>query len=113
MAKIISNQYAEVLEFHVAPQVTPTEGLPYHEWFIEFEKAPDDLEKFAAELDKEMQAKNIYYKDLITGSVLRPLVITMVNKGGFQNMMKKRGKLGGQNKVPRLANDRSVADLLA
>ena len=59
-----------------------------------------------------MQQQNSYYKDLITGKVLQPLKITVVKKEGFKNYMKSVGKLGGQNKVPRLANDRKIADAL-
>jgi len=101
---------ASISEFTVAPQVNPTSGLPYHEWFIEFEHLPEDLTAFAHELDEQMQNQNVYYKDLITGNILRPLVLTPIVKDGFQSYMKSIGKLGGQNKVPRLANDRAIAD---
>jgi len=103
---------AEVNEFHVVPQVNPTEGLPYHEWLIEFEKQPKDLESFSKMLDDELQDLNAYYKDLISGGILKPLQISIISKNGFRNYMKSIGKLGGQNKVPRLANDRKVADKL-
>lgn len=104
---------ALVAEFHVAPQITPEPGqLPYHEWFVEFVEQPADVERFAQLLDQVMQAKNSYYKDLITGSILRRLVISSVEKGAFQAYMKGIGKLGGQNKLPRLANDRALADKL-
>ena len=99
-------------EFHVAPQVTPEEGLPYHEWIVAFESQPDHLEAFAATLDAALQARNPYYKDLIQGAVLRPAVVSSVPADGFTEAMPKRGKLGGQNKVPRLANDRTMADLI-
>ena len=99
-------------EFHVAPQVTPEEGLPYHEWVVAFERMPEDLASFAATLDVALQARNPYYKDLIKGAVLRPAVVTPVPSDAFTEAMRKRGKLGGQNKVPRLANDRTMADLL-
>ncbi len=102
----------EIAEFTVAPQTNPIEGLPYHEWFVEFEKQPESLENFAAEIDKNLQQQNSYYKDLIEGKILKPLVITSVEKGGFQKYMKSIGKLGGQNKIPRLANDRKIADEL-
>lgn len=101
-----------VTEFHVAPQVSPLEGLPYHEWFIETEEGLRDNGALAELLDELMVKQNSYYRDLIKGSVLRPLIITEVAVGGFQRMMESRGKLGGQNKVPRLANDRVVAELL-
>ena len=101
-----------VSEFTVAPQVTPESGLPYHEWFIEFVEEPEDLEAFAAKIDKSMQEQNIYYLDLITGSVLRPLVITKVKKGGFHEYMKSIGKFGGQNKIPQLSDNRKIADVL-
>jgi hypothetical protein len=99
-----------VNEFTVAPQITPSEGLPYHEWFIEFENVPDNLEDFALRIDHAMRKQNTYYDDLIVGNVLRTLVISKVAKNGFQDYMKSIGKLGGQNKLPRLANDRKIAD---
>jgi hypothetical protein len=103
---------AQISEFHVAPQVNPSSGLPYHEWFIEFEKKPERIDDFRLLIDKSLQKNNSYYKDLILGKILRPLKITFVEKNGFIKYMKKIGKLGGQNKVPRLANDRKVADKL-
>ncbi|SFU27254.1 GH3 auxin-responsive promoter [Pustulibacterium marinum] len=102
-----------VNEFTVAPQITPESGLPYHEWFIAFEKAPEDLVAFASKIDKAMQLQNTYYDDLITGKVLQPLKITPVQQDAFSLYMKSIGKLGGQNKVQRLANDRKIADVLS
>jgi phenylacetate-coenzyme A ligase PaaK-like adenylate-forming protein len=99
-------------EFTVAPQINPAEGLPYHEWFIEFENEPKNLETFAEALDDAMRKQNMYYDDLIVGNVLRKVVITKVVKNGFQDFMKSIGKLGGQNKIPRLSNDRKIVDLL-
>jgi hypothetical protein len=99
-----------VNEFTVAPQITPNQGLPYHEWFIEFENEPENLEDFALKIDQAMRKQNTYYDDLILGNVLRTVVITKVAKNGFQEYMKSIGKLGGQNKLPRLANDRKIAD---
>jgi hypothetical protein len=99
-----------VNEFTVAPQITPNQGLPYHEWFIEFENSPENLEDFALKIDQAMRKQNTYYDDLIVGNVLRTVVITKVAKNGFQEYMKSIGKLGGQNKLPRLANDRKIAD---
>ena len=99
-----------VNEFTVAPQITPANGLPYHEWFIEFENEPKDTEAFALKVDAAMRKQNVYYDDLIAGNVLRTLVITKVAKNGFQDYMKSIGKLGGQNKLPRLSNDRKIAD---
>lgn len=102
-----------IVEFTVAPQVTPPEGgLPYHEWFIEFDNQPADLEAFALKVDTAMRAQNIYYDDLITGNILRPLVIRPLKRDAFREYMKSQGKLGGQNKVPRLANDRKIADCM-
>jgi len=111
MAYALKMLQFSVQEFHVAPQVNPTSGLPYHEWFIEFNESCENsvLESL---LDNKMQEQNVYYRDLIEGKVLRPLKITRVNKGGFHAFMKSQGKLGGQNKTPRLANDRSIADKL-
>ena len=102
----------QIAEFTVAPQINPKEGLPYHEWFIEFEKEPESLTKLSAFLDRRLQEQNSYYKDLIEGNILKPLVISIVKKEGFQQYMKSIGKLGGQNKIPRLANDRKIADEL-
>ncbi|WP_298149868.1 GH3 auxin-responsive promoter family protein [Flavobacterium sp.] len=102
-----------VNEFTVAPQINPKKGLPYHEWFIEFENRPDDIEDFALKIDAAMRKQNTYYDDLISGSVLRTLVISQVPKNGFQEYMKSIGKLGGQNKIPRLSNDRKIVEELA
>lgn len=103
----------KVKEFHVAPQVNPEgEELPYHEWFIEFSEQPKELIQIALYLDEHLQQKNTYYKDLITGNILQSLKIKPLSKNAFQNYMKSIGKLGGQNKVPRLANDRVIADKL-
>ena len=99
-------------EFTVAPQITPANGLPYHEWLIEFENEPENIETFAEAIDDSMRKQNIYYDDLITGNVLRKVVISKVSKNGFQEYMKSQGKLGGQNKIPRLSNDRKIADNL-
>ncbi|MFN7013034.1 MAG: GH3 auxin-responsive promoter family protein, partial [Bacteroidia bacterium] len=113
MKKSIEKLGGEVIDFHVAPQVNPPEGgFPYHEWLIEFAQQPTDLKAFAEELDSLMQQKNIYYRDLITGNILKPLVITCLQRDAFKNYMKLQGKLGGQNKTPRLANDRKMADSL-
>lgn len=103
----------DVIEFTVAPQVAPADGgLPYHEWFIEFGKEPKDLAAFALKVDKALQQKNIYYFDLIEGNILRPLIVRSLKKDTFINYMRSQGKLGGQNKVPRLSNDRKIADEL-
>ncbi|MFY8079128.1 MAG: GH3 family domain-containing protein [Flavobacteriales bacterium] len=101
-----------VNEFHVAPQVQPSEGLPYHEWIIEFNGEIPELNALQELLDNKMQEQNVYYKDLIVGSVLQKLKITPVKNGAFNAYMKSQGKLGGQNKIPRLANDRKLADAL-
>ncbi|WP_431133059.1 GH3 auxin-responsive promoter family protein [Psychroserpens mesophilus] len=102
----------QVSEFTVAPQINPESGLPYHEWFIEFENAPDNLSALAQHIDKSLQQQNSYYFDLIKGKVLQPLKIKVIRKNGFQDYMKSIGKLGGQNKLPRLSNDRKIADTL-
>lgn len=107
------DMHAGVTEFTVAPQVTPAQGLPYHEWFIEFSHAPHNLQSFAAAIDELLQGRNSYYRDLRAGHLLQPLKITPVSAGGFAAYMKSKGKLGGQNKVPRLMNDRSIAQSLA
>lgn len=102
----------QVSEFTVAPKINPKEGLPFHEWFVEFEKEPENLSELAKKLDQSLQQQNSYYFDLIDGKVLQPLKITRVKKDGFTAYMKSIGKLGGQNKIPRLSNDRKIADVL-
>ena len=100
-----------ITEFTVAPQVNPEPGeLPYHEWFIEFAQVPQDIVAFGKKVDKALQKKNIYYFDLIEGKILQPLIIRPLQKDAFVNYMRAEGKLGGQNKVPRLSNDRKIAD---
>jgi hypothetical protein len=102
-----------IVEFTVAPQVNPPEGgLPYHEWLVEFDTPPADMQAFALDVDARMRAQNIYYDDLITGNILRPLKMTTLPRNAFREYMKSQGKLGGQNKVPRLSNDRKIADSL-
>lgn len=102
---------ALVNEFTVAPQTSPEEGeLPYHEWFIEFERPPSNMSKFLSIMEESMKRQNSYYYDLIAGNILQPLKITAIKPNGFQEYMKTLGKLGGQNKVQRLSNDRKVAE---
>ncbi|WP_299533687.1 GH3 auxin-responsive promoter family protein [Ulvibacterium sp.] len=114
MQEAIKATDASINEFTVAPQITPLEDeLPYHEWLVEFENEPSEMEKFIETLDNSLQKQNSYYFDLIDGKILQPLKITQIQKGGFQEYMKSIGRLGGQNKVQRLANDRKVADPLS
>ena len=101
-----------ITEFTVAPMIQQGRGKSYHEWFIEFENKPDNLERLAEKIDHNLRNKNIYYNDLITGNILLPLHIRPVKKNGFIDYMKSIGKLGGQNKVPRLSNDRKIAEQL-
>lgn len=113
MQQAIATTNARVNEFTVAPEITPQNGeLPYHEWLVEFEKQPDDMKEFQLALDTSLQQQNSYYFDLITGKILQPLKITIIPKDGFKQYMQSIGKLGGQNKIKRLSNDRSVADPL-
>lgn len=112
LQEAMENTNVSVNEFTVAPQINPTNGLPYHEWFIEFDNEPENLEDFAIKIDNALRKQNVYYDDLIVGKVLRTLVITKVQKNGFQEYMKAIGKLGGQNKLPRLSDNRNIADLL-
>lgn len=102
----------QITEFTVAPQLHPQEGLAHHEWLIEFDQNPTNLDKFAEAIDKNLQEQNSYYKDLREGQMLARLKITCLPKNSFSNYMKSLGKLGGQNKVPRLSNDRNIADKL-
>ncbi|KMQ59618.1 hypothetical protein ACM39_18485 [Chryseobacterium sp. FH2] len=103
---------AQITEFHLAPQVNPSEGLPYHEWLIEFEKEPENFDLFKNELDNQLRKRNTYYDDLISGNILQKLHISKLKKNAFHEYAKSQGKLGGQNKTPRLANDRKIANLL-
>jgi hypothetical protein len=112
MKATVEKYTSQITEFHLAPQVNPTEGLPYHEWLIEFEREPENLELFRNELDRQLRERNTYYDDLITGNILQPLHITPLKRNAFHEYAKSQGKLGGQNKTPRLANDRKIADLL-
>jgi len=108
MQEATLNSNVRISEFTVAPQISPKKGLPYHEWFIEFENEPENLSTLAKKIDESLQKQNSYYFDLIKGGVLQPLKITKVKHGGFQEYMKSIGKLGGQNKLPRLSNDRKI-----
>ncbi len=112
MQEAIEKTDARVLEFTVAPQIAPSNGLPYHEWLVAFEKEPSDPALFSSILDQSLQDQNSYYKDLIVGKVLQGLKITSLHTDAFTQFMKTKGKLGGQNKVQRLANDREIADAL-
>ena len=113
IAELSLQEGVVVREFSVAPQVNPPEGeLPYHEWFIDFEQHPTDLKEFSEKLDDLLCSKNIYYKDLIEGSILQILKITELEDFAFRKYMDSIGKLGGQNKIPRLSDDRNIADKL-
>lgn len=108
-----AQHHAHVIEFTMAPQVNAEAGeKPYHEWFIEFDQLPDHVEHFAATLNDSLMRQNIYYKDLIAGHILQPLKVRLMKKDSFIDYMRSQGKLGGQNKLPRLSNDRKIADEL-
>ena len=92
--------------------VNPVSGLPHHEWYVEFSKLPANPGIFANRLDENLRKLNAYYDDLITGAILCPLKIIPLRKDSFREYMKSQGKLGGQNKMPRLSNDRKIADQL-
>jgi hypothetical protein len=113
LLKAAAESNIHITEFTVAPFVSDGDGKSYHEWFIEFENTPGDMQEFARKLDENLRKKNVYYDDLISGNILTPLKIRAVKKNGFIDYMKSVGKLGGQNKVPRLSNDRKIADDLA
>lgn len=112
LLKAAGEEGIRITEFTIAPLIQQGEGKSYHEWFVEFENEPSNNEAFALKVDGYMRQRNIYYDDLIRGSILQPLKITPVKRGGFVEYMKSIGKLGGQNKVPRLSNDRKIADEL-
>ena len=108
----IEAEKAIITEFTVAPEINPDTGLPYHEWLIEFEQEPESMERFAELVDQSLQKQNSYYADLIEGHILQTLKITRVKRNGFNEYMQSIGKFGGQNKVPRLSNDRAIAEAL-
>jgi hypothetical protein len=112
LLKAAQEENIRITEFTVAPFIQQGEGKSYHEWFVEFEGEPSNMEAFSVRVDNNLRQKNIYYDDLVRGNILQPLKITTVQKGGFVGYMKSIGKLGGQNKVPRLGNDRKLADEL-
>ena len=112
LLKAANESGVSVTEFTVAPMIQQGAGKSYHEWFIEFEKAPDSMTDFAEKIDQNLRQKNVYYDDLITGNILEKLKISPVRRTGFIDYMKLIGKLGGQNKVPRLSNDRNIANEL-
>ena len=108
LMKAAEEEGLHITEFTVAPMIQQEKGKSYHEWFVEFGNKPVNLDDFAARVDNNLRIKNIYYDDLITGNILQPLKIRSVKKNGFIDYMKSVGKLGGQNKVPRLSNDRKL-----
>jgi hypothetical protein len=112
MQSAISLAGGRITEFTVAPNIAQGAGKSFHEWFIEFEQEPDDVEQFIAALDAALREHNVYYDDLISGNILERLRISRVRKNGFIDYMRSAGKLGGQNKVPRLSNDRQLAEAL-
>jgi hypothetical protein len=112
LLKAAQEENIYITEFTVAPFVSGGNGKSYHEWFIEFENTPHNMQEFAKKVDENLRKKNMYYDDLVSGNILTPLKITAVRKNGFIDYMKSVGKLGGQNKVPRLSNDRKIADEL-
>lgn len=113
LLKAAAEEGVQITEFTVAPMIEQGKGKSYHEWYIEFGSKPQNMEAFARKVDNNLRAKNIYYDDLIRGNILMPLQIKTVQKNGFIDYMKSIGKLGGQNKVPRLSNDRKIAGELA
>jgi GH3 auxin-responsive promoter len=112
LLKAAEEENIQVTEFTVAPMIAQDAGKSYHEWFIEFENTPTDMAAFAKKIDDNLRTKNVYYDDLIAGNILQQLKISTINKNGFIDYMKSIGKLGGQNKMPRLSNDRKIADAL-
>lgn len=112
LLQVAEEEHIPIIEFTVAPMIASGQGKSYHQWFIEFENAPADMKSFTKKLDDNLRKKNVYYDDLIGGNILQQLKISPVKKNGFIDYMKSIGKLGGQNKVPRLSNDRNIADEL-
>ena len=113
LLKAAEETNAHITEFTVAPMIQQGQGKSYHEWFIEFEKEPDNFNTFIQKTEENLRNKNVYYDDLIRGNILQTLQVRRVRKNGFIDYMRSIGKLGGQNKVPRLSNDRKLADALS
>ena len=113
LLKVANEEGLNITEFTVAPYISDNNNnKSYHEWFIEFENIPDNMPSFIEKLDNTLRQKNVYYDDLVKGNILDKLHISIIQKNGFIDYMKSIGKLGGQNKVPRLSNDRTIADAL-
>jgi len=112
LLKAAEEENVKIIEFTVAPNISNNAGKSFHEWFIEFENEPADMNAFICKVDDNLREKNVYYDDLIAGNILERLQIRKIKKNGFIDYMRSIGKLGGQNKVPRLSNDRQIADLL-
>jgi hypothetical protein len=112
LSQTLNNTNVIVKEFTVAPQINPREGLPHHDWYIDFEVPPNNIKDFSKELDNHMRRLNIYYDDLVAGGIVKPLIVKRTKQDDFKNYMRSVGKLGGQNKVPRLSNDRKIVDQL-
>ncbi len=110
LLKAAEEENIKITEFTVAPNISQNTGKSFHEWFIEFENRPADMNAFTEKIDNNLRMKNVYYDDLIRGNILEKLQIRQIRKNGFIDYMKSVGKLGGQNKVPRLSNDRKIAD---
>jgi hypothetical protein len=110
LLKAANEENIKITEFTVAPFVEQGKGKSYHEWFIEFENEPANLQQFISKVDQNLREKNVYYDDLIGGNILMPLQVRTIRKNGFIDYMRSLGKLGGQNKVPRLSNDRGIAE---
>jgi GH3 auxin-responsive promoter len=110
---VAAEENVRIVEFTVAPQVNPANGeKPYHEWLIEFDNMPENMAAFAQKINAQIAKRNIYYNDLMNDKVLQCLKITPLPRNAFREYMRTQGKLGGQNKVPRLSNDRTIADSL-
>ena len=112
LMKTANEENIKIVEFTVAPMVEQSGAKSYHEWLIEFENLPADMNHFIEKVDENLRKKNVYYDDLITGNILQRLKITQIRKNGFIDYMKSIGKLGGQNKLPRLSNDRKIAEAM-
>lgn len=99
-------------EFTVAPSITTEKGNSCHEWYIEFTKTPEDLNAFAALLDVSLCKQNAYYNDLRSGNILKQAEVFALKTDATREYMKSIGKLGGQNKFPRLSNNRKIVSFL-
>lgn len=109
LARVSSEQQATITEYTAAPYFDASTGKGRHDWLIEFDQAPQDLTLFAQRLHEELRKINSDYEAKSSpGMTLQPLQIRAVPKGTFARYLQEKRKMGGQNKIPRLRNEREL-----